>query len=200
MLRSRRPTRPPQRPGWYPDGSGWLRYFDGQGWTELVRERLVLADFRPQPPVAERPPRQASTSRPRQGVRIASIVLACVLLGGVVLQLVALTLSPQGASASSLSGRAALALARQACEESPVSESAVLASERVARAAAATRAARLTQLASEARTDVLDDLAAAWSNVAVAMVQAAPRSSSLREAIASVDTAASGARLPACRA
>jgi len=177
-----------------------LRYFDGHGWTELVRERLVLAEFRPQPPVAERPPHPASTSRPRQGVRIASIVLACVLLGGVVLQLVALTLSPRSQGSSVISDREVLVLARHACEDSPVGQAAIVASSKAARSAAASRAARLTQLASEAHLEALDDLAAAWSNVAVALVQAAPRSASLRAAIDAVNTAASGAHVASCRA
>jgi hypothetical protein len=199
VLRSRRPTRPPQRPGWYPDGSGWLRYYDGTSWTELVRERLVLAEFRPQPVESDRAPR-ARALRPRYGLRVVSVILATLLVGGLVLQLVALTLSARLGDAQSLRPTQALVGARQVCMAHPVTTRGLLAGEGTDRTASADRAAALTELAAEAHAGGLAALAQAWSSLAVRLVSSGRDTASLAAAIAAVDHAAAAVRVPSCRA
>ncbi len=198
MLRSRRTARPPQRPGWYPDGAGWLRYYDGHGWTELIRERLVLTDFRARLPEPEHAPR-VHAGRSRQGLRVVSVILACLLVGGVVLQLVALTLRPDEAT-TRLSSSLAAAQARRVCSAHPVDAHALGEDTAAARAAAASRAAGLTQVAAQSASGTIGRLAVAWSNLAVALAGSHLPPVELAARVRAVDTAALDARLSGCQA
>ncbi|WP_206192546.1 DUF2510 domain-containing protein [Scrofimicrobium canadense] len=58
------------QPGWYPDGSGNLRYWDGAGWTEH------LAQGGPQVPVAPGYPMVVRTET--NGIGTAGFVLAII--------------------------------------------------------------------------------------------------------------------------
>lgn len=86
-LGSRSDIRPPMRPGWYPDGEGRLRYFDGRTWTDSLRQRPRFANF-----VAEVPASEVSFRQPlhrrRRIVKFASLVVVALLIGGIVAQLV----------------------------------------------------------------------------------------------------------------
>lgn len=77
-------------PGWYPDGSGLLRYWDGQAWTEHTH--APAAPAAPQPaPTQQLPVETHGTARSRglSGGHVAALVGAGVLaLAGVGLMLV----------------------------------------------------------------------------------------------------------------
>lgn len=45
LKRAHRGPKVPRSPGWYPDGSGLLRYFDGMQWTERVRDTPLYDDI-----------------------------------------------------------------------------------------------------------------------------------------------------------
>jgi len=196
VLRSRRGVRPPDRPGWYPDGSGWLRYFDGHGWTEQLRERLVLAPFHGRLPDPERPPRALVRRRPGAALRVASVLLACVLLGGVVLQLVAFDLAPHGVQGP-LTHAEVRSLAAQACAPS-IAPSAIRADRSDARSRAAARASSLTELSAEEGGARIHPLAVAWSALAVAMAAHPPSRAALAREVAVVDRAARAVGVAAC--
>lgn len=55
--------RIPRIPGWYPDGAGRLRYFDGNGWTEKIRAMPLYRDI---PEFAALPPYQHRVDPPRR--------------------------------------------------------------------------------------------------------------------------------------
>jgi hypothetical protein len=90
MLGSRRDMRQPIQPGWYPDGDERLRYFDGATWTDSLRQRPSFTHF-----VGELPPTEVSFRRPapksRRLVRLVSIIVVALLLGGVIAQLIILS-------------------------------------------------------------------------------------------------------------
>lgn len=86
-LGSRRDTRPPMRPGWYPDGEGRLRYFDGHIWTDSLRQRPSFANFVSEVPASETSFRQP-VNRRRRFVRLVSLLVVALLVGGIIAQLV----------------------------------------------------------------------------------------------------------------
>lgn len=71
--------RIPRIPGWYPDGAGRLRYFDGSGWTEKIRAMPLYRDI---PEFAALPPYQHRVDPPRRRrlVRKAAGIVAAGLL------------------------------------------------------------------------------------------------------------------------
>jgi len=75
------------RPGWYPDGEGRLRYFDGHIWTDSLRQRPSFANFVAELPVPETSFRQP-VHRRRRLVRLVSLLVVALLIGGIVAQLV----------------------------------------------------------------------------------------------------------------
>ncbi|WP_298209671.1 DUF2510 domain-containing protein [Ferrimicrobium sp.] len=103
MLGSRREIRPPIWPGWYPEGEGRLRYFDGQAWTTSVRQRPSFTNF-----VRELPAPEVSFAQPayrsRRLVRVMSLLVVALLLGGIVAQLVIFGLA--GSSSPKIQGLA----------------------------------------------------------------------------------------------
>lgn len=46
--------------GWYPDGNGWERRWDGSGWTEERRRKAEPTQVRPATPAPQGPPPQAA--------------------------------------------------------------------------------------------------------------------------------------------
>ncbi len=92
MVRRTRVPSHPNTPGWYPDGAGRLRYFDGIEWTENVRQRPTLISFRSETPLPDRS-LALRVKRPNRRSQFAKLFLAFILVGGVVLELIVITVS-----------------------------------------------------------------------------------------------------------
>lgn len=196
MLPSRRSTRPPKRPGWYPDGESRLRYYDGALWTDLVRPRPQLVSF-----VAELPPPESVRRRQPIGRRrifkVLSVLAVVLLVGGALVQLVVLSVA-EGAHFVPLSAASARRRADDLCRQVPA---ALRAAPSTASRGALARwlsstAASFAVLSSQSPHDAtVAVLARDWSAVAIAWSSyaahpSAPRRADARSAMVSLDQAA----------
>ncbi|MGC9154515.1 MAG: DUF2510 domain-containing protein [Ferrimicrobium sp.] len=170
MLGSRREIRPPMRPGWYPQGEGRLRYFDGQAWTTSVRQRPSFTNFvreLPTPEVAFLQP----VHRHRRLVRVVSLLIVVLLFGGIIAQLIVFSMG--GSSSPKIQSLASYRHAADHVCESVFDGVSVVGLEKNAGALLNTKlsqgASAFSVLASETRNVPLaNTVAARWSDLAIA--------------------------------
>jgi hypothetical protein len=196
LLPSRRGTRPPKRPGWYPDGDSRLRYFDGALWTDLVRPRPQFVSFFAELPPPESVRRRQPAGR-RRAFKVLSVLAVVLLVGGALVQLIVLSVA-EGARFVPLSATSARRRADALCRQVPVALLATRSTasrEELARRLSSTAAA-FAVLSSESPHDsTVAMLARDWSGVAIAWSNyaahpSAGRRASARGAMASLDEAA----------
>jgi len=121
-IRSRSQFVSPSRPGWYPDGTGQLRYFNGQMWTEGRRPLPALKSFVSSAPHHDSP--LADPRVPRRRVRKAiALGMLSMLLVGIAVQLLAIVV-PHAPSAQlvAFQERASRACAGAVLDIAPLSQ------------------------------------------------------------------------------
>jgi len=204
MLPSRKGTRPPKRPGWYPDGESRLRYFDGALWTDLVRPRPQFVSF-----VAELPPpesvRRGKSVGRRRAFKVVSVLAVILLVGGAMVQLIVLSLA-EGTRFSPLSGTSARRRADDLCRQVPVDLLGVKTAvgRRELASHLSSTAAAFAVLSSQSSHDAtVAALAKDWSGVAIAWSGYAAHPSAtgvaaVRGAMQSLDQAARASGLGDC--
>ncbi|MEX6429868.1 MAG: DUF2510 domain-containing protein [Ferrimicrobium sp.] len=204
MLGSRRGIRPPMKPGWYPDGDGRLRYFDGSVWTDARRQRPNFTHFTGELPLAEVSFRRP-VHRSRRLVRLVSLIVVALLLGGVIAQLV--IFSVLGGSSPDIRGLASYRQAASGVCSSVFDGVRVVELEQDTPRLLSTKlgqtASAFGVLASETKNVPQSRiLAARWSNLAIAWVRYTRQHQGHRDSVVTamraVDAAVSSAGVRDC--
>ena len=171
MLGSRKDIRPPNKPGWYPAGEGRLRYYDGAGWTDDFRQLPNFDSFLSEIPASETSFRHYTPPMRRRSFKLISILAAVLLMGGVVVQLLVITLSqnslPQLSPAESYS-QTANSICKTVFAGPPVS-TLVKTNARSVSLKLSQAASAFGVLAGESpKIDFANSIATDWSSLAVA--------------------------------
>lgn len=76
---------PPTPPGWYPDGQGAIRWWDGQAWTDQTQPVAPPAPPPPMPaPATVAPPADAAKKQPSKAVGCLVLIVLVIAVGALI--------------------------------------------------------------------------------------------------------------------
>ncbi len=159
----------PSQPGWYPDGTGQLRYFNGQMWTEGRRPIPTLKGF-----VANYPRHDSPLAEPRvprrRARKVVAVGILAMLFVGVAAQLLALVV-PHSPSAElvAFQGRASRACTGSVLEIAPLSQAGARQEDRATLVTASRLARQDTAFAASGKLAAESTWASAWTSMVTAM-------------------------------